>query len=287
MLGQIAADLDFTTDALPREALEIGAGAGATSTYDVGERFGTVGLVFGDLVIEITTFRSETYPTADRRPIVEFGDSIDGDLSRRDFTINAIAVDVHTGALIDPFGGRRHLEERIIEAVGDAAARFNEDPLRILRAARFAAQLGFRVEDDTRTAMSQMAHRLADISAERIAAEMNRLLVGRAPSYGMELLRNTGALRYCVPELLDIAAFAHYCADNLQRARALYERLVDLFPDMPSHHFYLGNTFFRLGNLTRAHEEWRRTIALDTNGEFARKSKARLGGTATDGSGKL
>jgi poly(A) polymerase len=205
LLRHDAADLDLTTDARPAESLQAGEVAGANSTYNVGERFGTVGLVFGDMAVEVTTFRSETYPTADRRPEVEFGDSIDGDLARRDFSINAIAVDVHTGELIDPFNGRQHLDDQIIEAVGDAAERFNEDPLRILRAARFASQLGFRVEPDTLQAMAQMAHRLQDISAERIAAEMNRLLVGISPSYGMELLRATGALRYCVPELLEIA----------------------------------------------------------------------------------
>jgi poly(A) polymerase len=205
LLGNLAADLDFTTDARPQQTLEIGEAAGATSTYTVGERFGTVGLVFEDLVIEITTFRSETYPTSDRRPVVEFGDSIDGDLSRRDFTINAIAVDTITGALIDPFNGRQHLEEQRIEAVGDAPSRFAEDPLRILRAARFAAQIGFEVEPETREAMAQLAYRLPDISTERIAAELNRLLTGVAPSNGMQLIRDTGVLQYTIPELLDIA----------------------------------------------------------------------------------
>lgn len=205
LLGNLAADLDFTTDSRPQETLQIGEEAGATSTYTVGERFGTVGLVFDDLVIEITTFRSETYPTSDRRPVVEFGDSIDGDLSRRDFTINAIAVDTITGALIDPFNGRQHLEQRRIEAVGDAPARFGEDPLRILRAARFAAQLGFEVEPATREAMAQLAYRLPDISTERIAAELNRLLTGAVPSNGMQLIRDTGVLQYTIPELLDIA----------------------------------------------------------------------------------
>jgi poly(A) polymerase len=205
LLGNLAADLDFTTDALPQETLQIGEASGATSTYTVGEKFGTVGLVFGSLAIEITTFRSETYPTSDRRPVVEFGDSIDGDLSRRDFTINAIAVDAVTGALIDPFGGRDDLEAQVIRAVGDAPSRFDEDPLRILRAARFSAQLGFAVEPETRDAMSQLAHRLPDISAERIAAELNRLLTGIAPSNGMQLMRDTGILQYTIPELLDIA----------------------------------------------------------------------------------
>jgi poly(A) polymerase len=205
LLGNLAADLDFTTDALPQETLKIGEGAGVTSTYTVGERFGTVGLVFDALAIEITTFRSETYPTSDRRPVVEFGNSIDGDLSRRDFTINAIAVDTITGALIDPFNGRQHLEQQIIKAVGGAPSRFAEDPLRILRAARFAAQLGFEVEPQTRQAMSQFAYRLPDISTERIAAELNRLLTGIAPSNGMQLLRDTGVLQYTIPELLDIA----------------------------------------------------------------------------------
>jgi poly(A) polymerase len=107
--------------------------------------------------------------------------------------------------LIDPFEGRRHLEEQVIAAVGDAPSRFDEDPLRILRAARFAAQLGFEVEPETRRAMSQLAYRLPDISTERIAAELNRLLMGIAPSNGMQLIRDTGVLQYTIPELLDIA----------------------------------------------------------------------------------
>jgi poly(A) polymerase len=123
----------------------------------------------------------------------------------RPTALNAIAVDTVTGALADPFDGRKHLEEQVISAVGDAPARFAEDPLRILRAARFAAQLGFTVEPKTQEAMAQLAYRLPDISAERVAAELNRLLTGIAPSNGMQLLRDTGALQYTIPELLDIA----------------------------------------------------------------------------------
>jgi poly(A) polymerase len=205
ILKNRASDLDFTTDAEPEETKLAGQAAGATSIYTVGEQFGTVGLVFEDLVIEITTFRSEVYPTPDRRPVVEFGTSIEDDLSRRDFTINAMAIDLVNRRLVDPFSGREHLRLGLIQAVGDPEARFREDPLRMLRAARFASQLGFHVEARTHQALHRLAPELRRISAERISAEMNRLLVGKAPSYGLELLRGTGLLRHAIPELLDIA----------------------------------------------------------------------------------
>jgi poly(A) polymerase len=205
LLKHRATDLDFTTDAEPDVTKQAGEAAGASSIYTVGEQYGTIGLVFDDLVIEITTFRSEQYPTSDRRPVVKFGTSITDDLSRRDFTINAIAIDLVNGTLVDPFFGREHLRLGLIQAVGDAEARFREDPLRMLRAARFASQLGFHVDHATRTALHRLAPELRRISAERIGAEMNRLLVGKAPSHGLELLRETDLLRYAVPEVIEIA----------------------------------------------------------------------------------
>ncbi len=150
LLGRDRADLDFTTSAIPARMKEIGAVAGPDSMYTVGEEYGTVGFVFSaegepDILAEITTYRSEVYPTDDRRPQVTHGVDLVEDLSRRDFTINAMALNPSTGELVDPFGGISDLAQRDIVAVGDPAERFNEDPLRVLRAARFAAQLDFDI----------------------------------------------------------------------------------------------------------------------------------------------
>src|SRR4029077_12669863 len=120
--------------------------AHADGIFAIGEKFGTIGGSFGDMVVEITTYRSEEYEPGSRKPKVEFGHSLDGDLSRRDFTINAMAVDASTGRLADPFGGREDLARREIRAVGVAADRFAEDPLRLLRAVRLSAQLGFEID---------------------------------------------------------------------------------------------------------------------------------------------
>jgi len=205
LLGQAVTDLDYATSAQPETTKAAGIAAGADSIYTVGEKFGTVGFVFDGVSVEITTYREEHYPTPDRRPAVRLGTDLVGDLSRRDFTVNAIAVDAAGGTIVDPFGGRRDLECRTIRAVGDAAARLHEDPLRILRAARFAAQLGFTVEEGTQVAMRAVAPQLERISRERIAGEMNRLLVGEDAPRGVALLHEAAMLPHVLPELVPMA----------------------------------------------------------------------------------
>src|SRR4029079_10130735 len=128
------------------------------------EKFGTIGGVFGDHVVEITTYRAEEYEPGSRKPKVEFGDSLAGDLSRRDFTINAIALNLTTGELVDPFGGQDDLQARQVRAVGLPEDRFVEDPLRLIRGVRFAVQLGFEIEPATRRAIAGTADALATIS---------------------------------------------------------------------------------------------------------------------------
>lgn len=146
----LPADLDFATSASPERTRELIEFAGAASVYVVGERFGTVGAIFNvppeRLNVEITTYRQETYPDDTRFPVVEFTVSLVDDLARRDFTMNAIAADAASGAIVDPWGGEADIALALIRAVGDPAARFAEDPLRLLRAARFVAQLGFRID---------------------------------------------------------------------------------------------------------------------------------------------
>jgi poly(A) polymerase len=208
LLGlDLPTDLDFATNARPEETEQLGRAAGAESVYLVGAHFGTVGLVFGGegrgepINVEITTYRAEHYPNETRKPAVEYGDTLEEDLSRRDFTVNAMAADPRTGALIDPYGGQADLAMGIIRAVGDSDTRFTEDPLRLLRAARFVAQLGFVVERGTAEAMRRQAGSLSRISRERIYAELSRLLTGKWASHGLETLAETGLFAVALPEI--------------------------------------------------------------------------------------
>ena len=210
LLGRERADLDFATSAIPARTQEIGAAARPDSVYTVGEEYGTVGFVFGqdgepDILAEITTYRSEVYPTEDRHPLVTHGVDLTEDLSRRDFTINAMALNPVSGELIDPFGGVSDLAQREIVAVGDADKRFNEDPLRVLRAARFAAQLDFDIAGETLEAMRIAGPQLARVSRERVAIELNRLLVGDAPARGLRALHEAGLIQHVLAELQPMA----------------------------------------------------------------------------------
>ncbi len=205
-------DLDFATSALPEDTQRLGQLAGAGSAYLVGERFGTVGFVFARqderIDVEITTYRSENYPDETRFPTVQLGGGLAEDLARRDFTANAIAVDVATEEMSDPFGGEADIAQGILRAVGDPDARFAEDPLRLLRAVRFVAQLGFRLEAETEAAVRRNAPSLARISQERILMELTKLLVGNYVEDGLEALRGTGLLQLVMPELAPLAAEA-------------------------------------------------------------------------------
>src|SRR5262249_25013134 len=156
-------------------------------------------------VIEITTYRSDRYDPASRKPEVTFGDTLEGDLLRRDFTFNAMARDLQTGEIIDPYGGRDDLEHGLIRAVGDQPERrFDEDPLRMLRAARFAAQFDFRLEERTRAAIERQAATLAKISRERIRDEFTKLLVAPFPALGIRLLVDLGLMPYVILEVIDL-----------------------------------------------------------------------------------
>lgn len=206
----VPVDLDFTTSTLPEQTHHLALAAGAESIFTIGERFGTIGAVFaeaaGQVVAEITTFRDEHYVDDSRFPAVRFGIGLIDDLARRDFTANAIAVDPLTGQIVDPFGGEADIALGVLRAVGNADARFEEDPLRLLRAARFVAQLGFRLEPETAAAMARCAGSLNRISIERVYGELNRLLVGDWADHGLEVLRESGLLAVALPELSPLAA---------------------------------------------------------------------------------
>ncbi len=208
LLGRLGNDLDFTTDARPEDVLKI-VRPWADATWDVGIAFGTVGAQkdarVGDadqrFQIEVTTYRSEAYDRTSRKPEVSYGDSIEEDLVRRDFTVNAMAVALPEKEFIDPHGGRDDLAARILRTPGTPEESFSDDPLRMMRAARFAAQLDFEVAPEVVTAMKEMAGRIDIVSAERVRDELNKLLLSAHPRKGLSLLVDTGLADHVLPEL--------------------------------------------------------------------------------------
>uniref|UniRef100_UPI0037BFE6B4 CCA tRNA nucleotidyltransferase n=1 Tax=Arachnia rubra TaxID=1547448 RepID=UPI0037BFE6B4 len=204
MLGGIGHDLDFTTSASPGETHAILSDF-TPSTWDIGRDFGTIGAMKreGDKEwqIEVTTFRADAYEPGSRKPVVAFGERIEEDLVRRDFTVNAMAVDVVAGEFVDPWGGLRDLADGVLRTPAPAEVSFSDDPLRMLRAARFASRLGFRVAPEVQDAMRDMAERITIVSAERVQGEFTGLLLTDSPREGLDLLVRTGVAEHFVPEL--------------------------------------------------------------------------------------
>ncbi|WP_336924167.1 CCA tRNA nucleotidyltransferase [Aquipuribacter sp. SD81] len=199
-LGRTSGDLDLTTDARPDETERLLAGW-ADTTWDVGREFGTVGGRRGDAVVEVTTYRADAYDGETRKPVVEFGSSLTEDLRRRDFTVNAMAVRLPDLAFVDPFGGVDDLVARRLRTPQAAVASFRDDPLRMMRAARFASQLGMQPDATTLAAMVQRAPTIGIVSAERVRDELTKLLLGRDPRAGLALLVDTGIAEHVLPEL--------------------------------------------------------------------------------------
>ncbi len=206
-LARQSDDLDMTTDAAPERVMEITAGW-ADAVWPIGIEFGTVGLRKDERTLEITTYRSDRYGPTSRKPVVQYGTSLEEDLARRDFTINAMAVRLPAEGrhdLVDPFGGLRDLKAGVLRTPASPESSFGDDPLRMLRAARFAAQLELSVAPEVREAMTAMAGRISakagKVSAERIRAELAKLMVARNPRAGIELLVGTGLAAYVLPEL--------------------------------------------------------------------------------------
>ena len=195
-----APDLDLATDARPDETLRVLRDL-ADRRYLKGVEYGTVGAMKDGTELEITTFRQEVYRESDRKPVVTFSDDIETDLSRRDFTINAMAIRLPDGEFVDPYGGVKALAARVIDTPLDPEISFSDDPLRMLRAARFAAVLGFTVAPRVVEAMHEMRGRLAIVSAERISEELDKLLAADEPSRGLELIVQTGLADGFLPEL--------------------------------------------------------------------------------------
>ncbi len=204
LLGRLGHDLDFTTSARPDETHRL-LKQFTASTWDVGKDFGTIGAMKRsegtDWQIEVTTFRADAYEEHTRKPVVAFGDSIVDDLIRRDFTVNAMAIDVATRKFVDPHGGLQDLAAGILRTPAAPEVSFSDDPLRMLRAARFSSRLGFHVATDVVAAMKGMAERISIVSVERIQGELTGLLLTDRPRAGLNLLVETGLADHFLPEL--------------------------------------------------------------------------------------
>lgn len=202
VIGNAHHEWDAATDATPAEILTIVKDIGCKKISEVGKRFGTIACEFHHEPIEITTYRTEQYPEDSRKPQVRFGKSLIDDLARRDFTINALAYDPLAEKVIDHHNGMDDIKLKTIRAVGSAKERFHEDPLRMLRAIRFATTLEFQIERKTLLAIIDEKDRFGVLSTERVQQELNKILLADKPSIGIELLRETGLIAYILPELL-------------------------------------------------------------------------------------
>jgi poly(A) polymerase len=239
-LGRPLNDLDFTTSARPEEIEKIIAPL-ATALWDVGRAFGTIAAQCGDMTVEITTYRADTYDGASRKPEVEFGDTLEGDLFRRDFTMNAMALTLPGLVLVDPCEGLKDLLEGVLRSPIAAEESFRDDPLRMMRAARFTSQLGVSVHPDTREAMVALAPRLSEISAERVRDELVRTLSTDHPRAGIELMVETGLAEVALPELpalrLESDEHAHH-KDVYEHTLTVLEQAIDeehrRFPGQPA-----------------------------------------------------
>jgi len=228
LLGRQVHDLDFTTDARPDDILRIVSPI-ADAVWDVGRQFGTIGARLGDDTVEITTYRSDSYDGTTRKPEVEFGDTLEGDLMRRDFTVNALALRLPEVRLVDPSGGVEDLIAGVLRTPSTPQISFGDDPLRMMRAARFTAQLGFAVDDETRAAMAAMADRIEIVSAERVRDEFSKLLMADEPRAGLELLVDSGLAELVVPEIPALRLEAdehHHHKDVYQHSLTVLDQAI-------------------------------------------------------------
>jgi poly(A) polymerase len=234
ILGRLGNDLDFTTDAHPKDCEKI-LNKWADSVWDIGAAFGTVAGKKGDITVEITTYRSESYEADSRKPNVEFGKTIEADLSRRDFTINAMALELTTDepTFIDLYNGVGDLESKLIKTPGKPEDSFSDDPLRMMRAARFMSQLNFTIDSAVIAAIKSMTARLEIISAERIRDEFIKIIMSDNPRLGITLLVETGLADIFLPEIpklkLEIDEHHHH-KDVYEHTLTVLEQAIALEP---------------------------------------------------------
>lgn len=232
-LGRVSPDLDFTTSARPEETIKVISGW-ADNIWDVGREFGTIALQKGEHTLEVTTYRADAYDKESRKPIVAFGDNLHDDLFRRDFTMNSMALRLPDLELVDPFDGVSSLKDQSIRTPGAPDISFSDDPLRMMRAARFASQLQIEVSAEVRKAMSEMTERIDIISAERVRDELVKLINGADPRAGINLLVETGLADKVLPEVsalrLEIDEH-HRHKDVYQHSLTVLEQAIGLETD--------------------------------------------------------
>jgi poly(A) polymerase len=230
LLGRTTNDLDFTTDARPDDILRIVKPISSVQ-WDVGRAFGTIGAKVAGEQVEITTYRADSYDGVTRKPTVEFGDTIEGDLVRRDFTVNAMALRVPGRTLVDPTGGVEDLLRGVLRTPSDPRVSFGDDPLRMLRAARFASQLAFDVDADTLEAIAELRQTLEIVSPERVQAELVRLLATDDPTRGIRHLVDTGLMSEFLPEIpalqLEVDEHHHH-KDVYEHSLTVLQQAIDL-----------------------------------------------------------
>ena len=229
ILGRVAPDVDLTTNATPEQILEVIRGKVDTH-WEIGRDFGTIGCRIGNDQIEITTYRTDKYDADSRKPEVQFGTDLVHDLERRDFTVNSMALRLPEREFVDPFGGLRDLGDQVLKTPGKPEDSFGDDPLRMLRGARFASQLGFEIEPATFEAMQSMRQRLEIISAERIHVELQKLVLGANPRMGLEVLVDSGLAEIVLPELPALKLETdehHHHKDVYQHTLTVVEQAID------------------------------------------------------------
>lgn len=230
LLGRETHDLDFTTNASPDDILKIVTPV-STAQWDIGRAFGTIGARVQGEQVEITTYRADSYDGVTRKPTVEFGDTIDGDLVRRDFTVNSMALQVPAVKLVDPTGGVEDLVAGVLRTPADPRVSFGDDPLRMLRAARFSAQLGFRIDDATAEAITELRETLKIVSPERIQSELVRLMQTDDPVRGIRALVDTGLIDEFLPEVTELRLEVdehHHHKDVYEHSLTVLSQAIEL-----------------------------------------------------------
>ncbi len=248
ILGRLGNDLDFTTNALPQESKKI-LNEWADNVWDTGIAFGTVAGKRGDTTVEVTTYRTEFYDADSRKPVVEYGKDINGDLSRRDFTVNSMALELTTDTptFIDPFNGLKDLSQKTLRTPGRPQDSFNDDPLRMMRAARFASQLEFEIDLEIVEAMKELAPRISIISAERVRDEFTKILMSDNPRKGITILVDTGLADLTLPEIPKLRLEV----DEHHHHKDVYEHSITVLEQAIEHEDRLGgpNLVIRLAAL--------------------------------------
>ena len=233
ILGRKAPDLDFTTNANPDQILKV-VKPMASATWDIGREFGTIAAQIDGEQVEITSYRADSYDKDSRKPTVEFGDNLEDDLIRRDFTVNAMALRLPSRIFVDPHQGLRDLLLETLKTPTDPEISFSDDPLRMMRAARFASQLGFEIEPDTFEAMVRLKDRIKIISNERVRDELTKLLLSQNPKPGLEALVDSGIAELTIPELpalkLEIDEHHHH-KDVYQHTLTVVKQAIDYEKD--------------------------------------------------------